>query len=541
MAPKSTTINSPNSGCPGSCSGPALLPAGTGQPVWTNLTGKQTQFSIMYNVDIDNISTTATPKVFEPERGGLSSMDLENKAVVVVGLGVTGVAVARFLKKRGAKVIVTDQASEEKLGPRVRSLHEMGVTTELGGHRAGTFDKADLVVLSPGVDHAIEPVRRANDQGIPVIGEIELASRFIQEPIVAVTGTNGKTTTTEILGAMLQQSGFKVFVGGNIGNPLIEYVDGGSKADFIVAEISSFQLDTIDSFRPAIGVLLNITIDHLDRYPNFKSYAASKIRMFENQKPDDIAVLNGADPLVRSLTGSLVGRRLYYGALNAGEEGACFEDKQIGFRFHRSAAADQSPRISDLAAQSGQELDVSGLKLIGRHNLENAAAAALAALAAGAAPEAIQQTLNRYQGAAHRLERIETIHGVDFFNDSKATNVDAVIRAVESFTRPVVLIMGGLDKGGDFLKLRKVLARNTKRLIVIGRAAELIESILGDTVPTVSATSMTDAVKKAYRVVSPDNVVLLSPGCASFDMYANYAQRGLDFKTAVQNLKRQIS
>ncbi len=495
----------------------------------------------MYDVDIDTISTTATPKVFEPERAGLSSMDLENKAVVVVGLGVTGVAVARFLKKRGAKVIVTDRASEEKLEPRVRSLHEMGVTTELGGHRAETFDKADLVVMSPGVDHAIEPVRRANDQGIPVIGEIELASRFITEPIVAVTGTNGKTTTTEILGAMLQQSGFRVFVGGNIGNPLIEYADRGPKAEFIVAEISSFQLDTIDSFRPAIGVLLNITVDHLDRYPDFKSYAASKIRMFENQKPDDIAVFNGSDPLVRSLTGSLVGRRLYYGALNAGEEGAWVEDKRIGFRFNQSAAADENLRISDLTAHNGLELDVSGLKLIGRHNLENAAAAALAALAAGAAPEAIQQTLNRYQGAAHRLERVETIHGVDFFNDSKATNVDAVIRAVESFTRPVVLIMGGLDKGGDFQKLRKVLARNTKRLIVLGQAAELIESILGDTVPTVSATSMTDAVKKAYRVVSPANVVLLSPGCASFDMYDNYAQRGLDFKKAVQNLKRQIS
>ncbi len=397
-------------------------------------------------------------------------MELANKTIIVVGLGVTGIAVARFLKKRGAVVIVTDQATEETLGPRAQKIHEMGIAMELGRHRSQTFKTADLVVLSPGVAHTIEPVLRAKEHGIPVIGEIELASRFIKAPILAVTGTNGKTTTTEILGSMLMHSGFNVFVGGNIGNPLIGYADGEQKADFIVAEISSFQLDTINTFRPKIGVLLNITVDHLDRYPNFEAYAASKIRIFENQQPGDIAVLNGSDPLVRSLTEPLKSTKLYYASLNHEEEGVVNNGTQIGFRFNESKKRDSKGPIAHLASCNRRFLNVSNLKLVGRHNLENAAAAALAALAAGASLETVQEALNRYQGAAHRLEHIDTMHGVDFFNDSKATNVDAVIRAVESFSKPVVLIMGGLDKGGNFKALRKVLARHAKKLIVIGQS-----------------------------------------------------------------------
>ena len=468
-------------------------------------------------------------------------MELANKTIIVVGLGLTGMAVARFLKKRGAVVIVTDQATEETLGARAQKIHEMGIAMELGRHRSQTFEKADLVVLSPGVSHTIKPVLRAKEHGIPVIGEIELASRFIKEPILAVTGTNGKTTTSEILGSMLMHSGFNVFVGGNIGNPLIGYVDGGQKADFIVAEISSFQLDTIDTFRPKIGVLLNITVDHLDRYQNFDAYAASKIRIFENQQPGDIAVLNGSDPLVRSLSEPLDNTKLYYPSLADEEEGAVNNGTRIRFRFNESKKRDDKGPRAHLASRNRWLLNVSNLKLIGRHNLENAAAAALAALAAGASPESVQVALNRYQGAAHRLEHIDTIHGVDFYNDSKATNVDAVIRAVESFKKPVVLIMGGLDKGGNFQALRKVLARHTKKLVVMGKAAALIQSALGDTVPTISAASMADAVKQAYRIVSPDNVILLSPGCASFDMYDNYVQRGEDFRKAVKNFRLQIS
>lgn len=468
-------------------------------------------------------------------------MELANKTIIVVGLGVTGTALARFLKKRGAVVRVTDQAPEERLGVRAQKLKEMGISLELGPHRSQTFKKADLVVLSPGVPHTIEPVLRAKARGVPVLGEIELASRFIHEPILAVTGTNGKTTTTEILGSMLKNSGFNVFVGGNIGTPLIGYVDAQQKADFIVAELSSFQLDTIDTFRPKIGVLLNITADHLDRYPNFDAYAASKIRIFKNQQPGDIAVLNGSDPLVRLLTRPLKSTKLYYASLNNEEKGAVINGTRIWFRFNASKKQDHSGPTANLASCDQSFLNVSKLKLKGRHNLENAAAAALAAVAAGALPQTVQQALNRYQGAAHRLEHIDTIHGVEFINDSKATNVDAVIRAVQSFNKPVVLIMGGLDKGGNFQALREVLARHVRKLIVMGKAAALIESALGDTVPTISVATMADAVKQAYRFVSPGSVILLSPGCASFDMYHNYAQRGEDFRSTVENFKLQLS
>jgi UDP-N-acetylmuramoylalanine--D-glutamate ligase len=468
-------------------------------------------------------------------------MELAKKKIVVVGLGATGIAVARFLKRRGATVIVSDQAAEETLASRAQRIHEMGIATELGRHRSQTFENSDLIVLSPGVSHTIEPVLRAKECGVPVIGEIELASRFIKEPIIAITGTNGKTTTTEILGSMLKRSGFNVFVGGNIGNPLIRYADGEQKADFIVAEISSFQLDTIDAFRPQISVLLNITADHLDRYPSFDAYAASKLRIFENQQSSDLAVLNGSNPLVRSLTEPLKITKLYYGSLNRGELGAVNNGTRIRFRFNESKRRDNKGPFAHLASCDKRFFNASDFSLIGRHNLENAAAAALAALAAGASPETVQEALNRYQGAAHRLEHIDTLHGVDFINDSKATNVDAVIRAVESFSKPVVLIMGGLDKGGNFQALREVLPRHAKKLIVMGKAATRIQSALGDTIPTTSADSMADAVKQAYRVVSPDNVILLSPGCASFDMYDNYVQRGEDFKKTVENFKLQLS
>lgn len=464
-------------------------------------------------------------------------MKLAEKKIVVVGLGITGIAVARFLKRRGASVIVTDSAAERDLGPQAQKMRAMGIPMELGRHSPAVFESAELIVLSPGVSHTIEPVRQARKCGIPVMGEIELASRFIREPILAVTGTNGKTTTTELLGSMLAVSDFAVFVGGNIGNPLIDYVDSEKQADVIVAEISSFQLDTIETFRPGIGVLLNITVDHLDRYPDFDAYAASKMRLFENQQAGDIAVLNGSDFRVRSLTGRLSSKKLYYASLNDNEEGALINGKKMVFRLNESFSSDHDFRSPHSAFRLQSSLDISNIKLRGRHNLENACAAGLAALAAGARPQAIQKALDQFRGGAHRLEWIGTIQGVDFYNDSKATNVDAVIRAVACFAGPVVLIMGGLDKGGNFQALREIMPRHAKNLIVMGSAADQIQSALGDIVPTLPATSMTDAVQQAYRIVSPGDVVLLSPGCASFDMYDNYAQRGEDFRQAFEKLK----
>jgi UDP-N-acetylmuramoylalanine--D-glutamate ligase len=468
-------------------------------------------------------------------------IELAQKNIAVVGLGITGVAVARFLKKRKAAVTVTDMASESDLGAKVQDLKAMGISLDLGGHRTETFENADLIVMSPGVSHTIEPVLQARDRGIPVIGEIELASKFIRQPVVAVTGTNGKTTTTELVGDMLKRSGLKVFVGGNIGNPLIEYVDGKRETDVIVAEISSFQLDTIDTFRPHVGVLLNITVDHLDRYPNFAAYAASKIRLFENQGPDDIAVLNGSDSLVRSLTENLKSQKLIYPDPEFGEEGALLNHQHIKIGSEKLEARGKKFHLPNSAFRIPLSLDLAGIKITGRHNLENVCAAGLAALAAGARPDAIQDTLNQYRGSAHRLEFITSIDDIDFYNDSKATNVDAVLRAVDCFQKPVILIMGGLDKGGNFKELREVVSRQVKKLIVMGQAADLIRKALADTVPAVTVKTMADAADRAYRAGSAGDVVLLSPGCASFDMYDNYARRGNDFKASVAKLQRKIT
>jgi len=457
-------------------------------------------------------------------------MELAEKNITVVGLGKTGIALARFLNKRGASVIATDIAAEEDLGSQVQELRQMGISLELGRHRPQTLLAADLIVLSPGVPHTIEPVVRAREKGTPVMGEIELASRFIKEPIVAVTGTNGKTTTTELVGHMLEGSGLKVFVGGNIGNPLIGYADEDRKADVIVAEISSFQLDTIARFRPQIAVLLNITIDHLDRYPDFDAYAASKMRLFENQQAGDIAVINGSDPLVRSLTGDLQNKKLIYPQTDENEDGAVISGSQV--RFHID-----DPGPLAVNGQRQWSLELSRTKLRGRHNQENVCAAGLAAIAAGARPTAIQETINNFRGGAHRLEYIDTQAKVEFYNDSKATNVDAVIRAIQCFSQPVVLIMGGLDKGSNFEPLRDIFPRHIKRLIVMGKAAGLIRTALGDLTPPIRAASMTQAVKLARRAASPGDVVLLSPGCASFDMYDSYARRGDDFRREVLHLK----
>jgi len=297
-----------------------------------------------------------------------------------------------------------------------------------------------------------------------------------------------------------------------------------------VAEISSFQLDTIDSFRPKISVLLNITVDHLDRYPNFEAYTASKMRLFENQQTSDIAVLNTSDPLVRSLTKDLKNKKLIYPQTSENEDGAVINGNHI--RFHIN-----DPGPLDFTGNSQWSFDLSQIKLRGRHNLENACAAGLAAIAAGARPASIQEALNNFSGGAHRLEYLCTINNVEFYNDSKATNVDAVIRAVQCFSNPVVLIMGGLDKGSNFEPLRDIFRGPIKSLIVMGKAAGLIQSALGDVTPTLSATSMADAVRQARQAASPGDVVLLSPGCASFDMYASYARRGEDFRSEVMNLK----
>jgi UDP-N-acetylmuramoylalanine--D-glutamate ligase len=465
-------------------------------------------------------------------------MDLANKNVVVVGLGRTGLATARFLHQYGARVLVSDTAGEKELGDAVGIVRQLGVRMELGPHRAASFQNADLIVVSPGVAHTIEPIMQARDHGIPVIGEVELASRFIKEPIIAVTGTNGKTTTTELLGRMLRDSGLKVFIGGNIGNPLIEYVTKGKPAQMVVAEISSFQLDTTTAFRPRVCVLLNITADHLDRYPNFEAYADSKMRIFKNQRAEDVAVLNGADALIRAKTKQIKSQQLFFPSIKANEQGAILNGKKIILNLNKLKKIYPEIRDPQSAIRNQGSLDISKIHLQGRHNFENAAAASLAALAAGAELESIQNTLDQFKGLAHRLEHVATIKTVQYFNDSKATNVDGVAKALQCFSKPVLLIMGGRDKGSDFTALEGLVRKHVKDLIVMGEAAEPIRSALGQMKPTNIATSMQDAVSKAYQNADPEDVVLLSPGCASFDWYSNYAERGDDFRAAVEKLEQ---
>ncbi len=459
-------------------------------------------------------------------------MELKNKKVVIVGLGRTGLAVARFLHQKGARVVATDTADETALADAVGILRDLGAAVELGPHRSAVFQRSDLIVLSPGVSHTIAPLAEARSGGVQVIGEVELASRFIQAPIVAVTGTNGKTTTTELLGRMLKNSGIQTFVGGNIGNPLIEYVSSGQKERLVVAEISSFQLDTIDCFRPKVSILLNITADHLDRYPNFEAYADSKIRLFKNQQAADVAVLNGSDELIRSKTKNIRSRRLFFPTLAANEQGAVLNGKRIILRLDQ---LESTPP----ALRQPQVLDVSKTALLGRHNFENVCAACLAALAVGGTLQGIQQTLDRFKGLAHRLEHVATVNGVPYYNDSKATNVDGVLRALDCFSKPVLLLMGGRDKGSDFNVLEDRIRKNVKELIVMGEAAGRITKALGQLTTTKVAASMQEAVATAYRDANPQEVVLLSPGCASFDWYNSYAERGDDFRRAVEKIKKK--
>ena len=462
-------------------------------------------------------------------------MDLNHKNILIVGLGISGIAAARFVQKKGASVTVTDMADEKKLGSYASMAHKLGVNMELGKHNTETFERSDLIVVSPGVPHTILPIKRALSKGIPVLGEIELASRYIQEPVVAVSGTNGKTTTTTLLGNMLESSGFKVFVGGNIGNPLIDYAGKRETADIVVAEVSSFQLDTIDTFKPHVSVMLNITADHLDRYPDFKSYAKSKNRLFENQRQTDIAVLNGSDPILGSVTKGLNARKLLF----RHQENSQAKDRENALI---SQGNPSTPANITIRMKGHQKIsfDLSGTNFPGRHNLENAAAASLAAIAVGGTPEGVKSALKNFKGLPHRIEYIETINHVRFFDDSKATNVDAVIRALETFGEPIILIMGGRDKGGDFRRLLEPVRQNTKKLILMGEAKDKIISVLEEACKerTQTASSMEDAVFSAYGSASPGDIVLLSPGCSSFDMYSSYAERGEDFCHAISNLKK---
>jgi UDP-N-acetylmuramoylalanine--D-glutamate ligase len=457
-------------------------------------------------------------------------MDLTAKNIAIVGMGRTGLATARFCLRRGATVRVSDAGSPETLADAVRQLTALGVAVELGPHRADAFRGAELIVVSPGVPHGIAPLADARLRGIPVWGEIEMASRFIEAPLVAVTGTNGKTTTTTLLGEMLRRSGLTPFVGGNIGRPLIEYVDTEPAADVVVCEVSSFQLDTIEAFHPRVAVLLNIAEDHLDRYDDLQAYAASKGRIFENQNGSDSAVYNADDPRVAALAAGAGSTRLPFHCRRRPELRIDSGAHVVGDRLLLYPRQGEALR-----------LDLARFKPPGGHNRENATAAALAALAAGATPEGVQAALDAFVGLPHRLEWVAAVDGVDYFNDSKATNPDAVQRALESVPQPVVLILGGRDKGADLGVLREAVAGRVRGIVALGENRKRIAGLFGALVPVTPAFSMAEAVAAARETAVRGDTVLLSPACASFDLYVDYAQRGEAFRRAVAGLRAHAS
>ena len=435
--------------------------------------------------------------------------------VLVVGLGKTGVSLVKFLSNLGKKVTVTDVKSKEQLAPALAELNGTPYTARFGAHAKDDFLDHEMILVSPGVDSNLPLLAEARAKGRKVIGEIELASRFIKEPIIAVTGTNGKTTTTTLMGQVFTAAFKDVFVGGNIGKPLIDYVLKGQKARFIIAEISSFQLETIERFRPHVAILLNITADHLDRYTSFEEYTAAKWRVFQNQTSEDYAFL--AAELAGSK--SLKARSLYFSTRTSLNEGAFLDGDTLVVRL------------------SGQEFrykrDLS--PLVGIHNSENLLAVLLTCHIYGIDRPVIEQALKKFKGLPHRMEFVTEKNGVRFYNDSKATNVDATRRALESMTSNVILIAGGKDKGGSY-KVIAELSDRIKALMLFGEAKEKIQNELGSAMVTHVAATLTEAVQKAFAMAESGDAILFSPMCSSFDMFKDYKERGDKFRRIVEAL-----
>jgi UDP-N-acetylmuramoylalanine--D-glutamate ligase len=449
---------------------------------------------------------------------------LEGKPVVVVGLARSGVGAAAFLARLGTPVVATDRKSPAELQTEVSILEPLGVRMELGGHRAETFVTAREVVVSPGVPADLPELRAARASGVPVIAEIELAFRHLRGRMAAVTGTKGKSTTTAALGAMLQADGGDVRVGGNIGEALIGLVPGSTSATRFAVEVSSFQLEGIRTFRPDVAVFLNLSEDHLDRHASFAEYAAAKGRIFENQRPEDWAVLNADDPRVLETARAARSRSLPFhlaGPPSENGRGAFFESGKARLR-----------------TETGTEtlFALSSVRLPGPHLAGDLLAAAAAAHALGAAPSAIAQAVASFRGAEHVLEYVATVDGARYFNDSKATNILSARKSVESFPGPVLLILGGRYKGGDFADLAPALRDHGKAVLAIGEAQERIEASLRGVLPVHACETLPEAVAQARALAVPGDTVLLAPACSSFDMFPDYAARGQAFKEEVRRL-----
>src|SRR5262245_26086263 len=448
-------------------------------------------------------------------------MNVSGKKILVVGLARSGAAAAEFLLSRGARVVVNDAKPESELKD-AESLRAKGIEVVAGGHPPGLFEESELIVVSLGVPLALEPFQRARAAGAGIISEVELAARFIRGRLIGITGSNGKTTTTALTGELLRDAGLPTQVGGNIGTPLISLVETSRDDGFTVIELSSFQLEAVDRLHLFVSVIINITPDHLDRYDSMDDYAAAKANVFRNQTAKDFAVLNADDERV-SRMGALTGARpIYFSRRRELDEGVFL---RAGSVVHREAGAERTLITRD------------EITLRGDHNLENVMSALAVGLACGASIDSMRAGVRDFKGVEHRLEFVAEIGGVKFYNDSKATNVDAAIKCIEAFDGGVNVILGGKDKGGDYAPLARRVRERCSNVILIGAAADKIAAALENTRPLRRAATMEEAVEIGLKIGKPGEIVLLAPACASFDMFDNYEHRGSVFKEAVRRLQ----
>ena len=447
-------------------------------------------------------------------------MQVAGQNMLVVGLGRSGAAAALFLAERGARVTANDAKPESELGATAE-LRARGIEVVAGSHPPELFTQADLIVASPGVPLALAPFQTARAAGVPVISEVELAARFLRGRLIGITGSNGKTTTTTLVGELLRDAGLPTQVGGNIGTPLVSLVEGSREDGFTVIELSSFQLEAVEQLHLFAAVLLNITPDHLDRYASMDDYAAAKARIFINQTPGDLAVLNADDERAAKMNTRTEAHVVYFSRRRPLDEGICLRGADV------------------ISRSGGNERVLVGrgeIGLRGEHNLENVMASLAVGLVCGAAPASMRATIHDFKGVEHRLEFVSEVKGVKFYNDSKATNVDAAIKSLEAFPGRVIVILGGKDKGSDYAPLAPLVRERCEQVILIGAAADKIAAALDGTRPLHRAATMPEAVDLGFKLGRAGDTVLLAPACASFDMFDNFEHRGQVFKEAVGKL-----
>ena len=465
-------------------------------------------------------------------------MDVQGKKVLVVGVARSGVAVARLLAARGAMVIANDVKPEAQLAREAEELRKLDVMLSLGGHPESLFENAELIVLSPGVPADLPQLESARRKGVEIISEPELAGRFLRGRMIGVTGSNGKTTTTTLIGELMRAAGAQVIVGGNIGTPLTSLIEKSGDDTWIVAELSSFQLEMIESLRVNVAVVTNITPDHLDRHGTFENYVRAKHRIFLNQTAQDWAVLNGNDKAIADMTRTLgvESRKIYFNS----QSGSSNQDRADIYvrdgRVYTTIITDDRSEVEVIA--------IEDIPLRGMHNVENVMASLAAVFCAMGTRindlPALREAIKRFKGVEHRIEYVAEIGGVKFYNDSKATNVDSTVKALEAFDRDVIVILGGKDKGSDYTILAPLVRERVKRIVLIGAASDKIAAQLEGTRPITRAGSMRDAVTQSMEAASAGDTVLLAPACASFDMFDNYEHRGRVFKEEVFNLANRI-